>query len=79
MDSSTRLQSPTREGCWLQNSLVYPPDEDQEDVWLQNPMVHKYNNYFRSDELGQNFVSDHNLLEHTFLKTYATCELFDGP
>ena len=28
-----RLQSPTREGCWLQNSLVHPHDEDQEDTW----------------------------------------------
>ena len=37
MDPSTRLQSPTREGCWLQISLVHPDDEDQEDAWLQNP------------------------------------------
>ena len=28
-----RLQSPTREGCWLQNSSVHPHDEDQEDTW----------------------------------------------
>ena len=32
-----RLQSPTREGCWLQSSLVHPNDEDQEAPWLQNP------------------------------------------
>ena len=74
-----RLQSPTIVGCWLQIFLVYPHDEDQEDAWSQNPMVHKYNNFFRSDELGQNFVFSHNLLEQTFLKTCATCELFDGP
>ena len=30
-----RLQTPTREGCWLQSSSVHPDDEDQEDVWLQ--------------------------------------------
>ena len=78
-DSSTRLHSPTREGCWLQSSLVYLHDKDQEDAWWQNPMVHKYNNFFRSDELGQNFVSSHNLLEQTFLKTCAICELFDVP
>ena len=78
-DSSMRLQSPTREGCWLQSSSVYPHDEDQEDAWLQNPTVHKHNNFFRRDELGQNFVSGHNLFEQNFLKVCATCELFDDP
>ena len=28
VDPSTRLQSPTREGCCLQNFLVHPNDED---------------------------------------------------
>ena len=28
-----RLQSPTREGCWLQSSSVYLENEDQEDAW----------------------------------------------
>ena len=45
-DPSTRLQSPTREGYWLQRSLVHPNDEDQEDAWSQNPMVHIHNNFF---------------------------------
>ena len=35
-DSNTRLQSPNREGCWLQSSSVHPNDEDQEDAWSQN-------------------------------------------
>ena len=35
-DSNTQLQSPTREGCWLQSSSVHPNDEDQEDAWSQN-------------------------------------------
>ena len=74
-----QLQSPTREGCWLQSSSVHPHDEDQEDVWSQNPTVHKRSNFFRRDELRQNFVSSHNLLEQTFLKACATCELFYGP
>ena len=78
-DPSTRLQSPTREGCWLQSSLVHPHVENQEDVWSQNPIVHIHNNFFKRDELGQNFVSCHNLLEQTILKAYATCVLFDGP
>ena len=45
-DPSTRLQSPTREGCWLQRSSVHLNDEDLEDAWLQNPMVHKHNSFF---------------------------------
>ena len=78
-DPSTWLQSPTREGCWLQSSLVHPHDNDQEDAWSQNPTVHIYNNFFRKDELGQNFVSGHNLLEQTILKAWATCVLFLRP
>ena len=79
MDPSTRLQSLTREGCWLQSSSVHPNDEDQEDAWSQNPVVHIHSNFFKNDELGQNCVSCHNLLEQTLLNTCATCELFDGP
>ena len=45
-DPSTRLQSLTRECCWLQNSLVHPDDDDQEDVWSQNPTVHKHSKFF---------------------------------
>ena len=79
VNPSTRLQSPTREGCSLQSSSVHPHDEDQEDTWSQNPTMHIHNNFFKRDELGQNFFSGHNLLEQTFLKACATCELFDGP
>ena len=32
-DPSMRLQSLTREVCWLQSSLAHPNDKDQEDVW----------------------------------------------
>ena len=45
-DLNTRLQSPTREGRWLQSSLVHPNDEDQEDTWSQNPTVHIHGNFF---------------------------------
>ena len=78
-DPITRLQSPTREGCWLQSFSVHPHNEDQEDAWSQNPTVHIHSNFFKRDELGQNFVFGHNLLEQTILKTCATCVLFDGP
>ena len=33
----------------------------------------------KNDELEQNCVTGHNLLEQTLLITYATCELFDDP
>ena len=46
-DPSTRLQSLTKKGCWLQSSLVHPHDEDQEDSWLQNPTVHIHSNLFQ--------------------------------
>ena len=52
VDPSTRLQSPTKEGCWLQSFSVLPHDEDQKDAWSQNPTVHIHNNFFRRDELG---------------------------
>ena len=51
-----RLQSPTREGCWLQSSSIHPHDEDQEDVWSQNPTLRsKYTatSLREKDELGQ--------------------------
>ena len=41
-------------------------DEDREDAWSQNLTVHKHSNFFKNDELGQNCVSGHNLLEQTF-------------
>ena len=78
-DPSTRLQSPTREVWWLQSSSVHPHDEDQEDDWSQNLMVHIHSNFFRRDELGRNFVSGYKLLEQTLLNSCATCIYFDGP
>ena len=79
VDPSTWLQSPTREDCWLQSSSVYPYDENQEDAWSQNPTVHIHSNFFRRDDLGQNFVFGYKLLEQTLLNTCATCVHFDGP
>ena len=79
VNPSTRHQSPTREGCWLQSSSVHPHYKDQEDAWSQNPTLHKHSNFFRRDELGQNFFSNYKLLEQTLLNTYATCVHFDGP
>ena len=74
-----RLQSPTREGCWLQSFSVHTHDEDLVDAWSQNPTMHKHINFFRRDELGRNFVSGYKLLEQTLLNTCATYVHFDGP
>ena len=76
-DSSTRLKSPTREGCWLQSFSIHLHDEDLEDAWSQNLTMHKHSNFFRRDELGQNFVSDYKLLEQTLVNTCTTCVYFD--
>ena len=45
-NSSTRLETLTRESCWLRNSSVHLDNEDQENTWLQNPTVHKHSNFF---------------------------------
>ena len=29
-----------------ESSSIHPQNEDQEDAWLQNPMVHKHSNFF---------------------------------
>ena len=79
VNPSTRLQSPTRESCWLQSFSVHPHDEDLEDAWSQNPTMHKHNNFFRRDELGRNFIFGYKLLEQTLLNTCETCVHFDGP
>ena len=77
-DPSTRLQSPIREGYWLQISSVHPNDEDQKDAWSQNPTLHKHSNFFKNDELGQNCVSGHSLFEQSLLNDCATCVPFYG-
>ena len=45
-DSSMRLESLTREGCWQQSSSVHSIDEDQEDAQSQNPTMHIHRNFF---------------------------------
>ena len=64
-DPSTRLQLPTREVVGYK-VLQFIHDEDQEDAWSQNPTVYKHSNFFKNNELGQNYVSSHNLLEQNF-------------
>ena len=79
IDPSTRLQSPTREGCWLQNSSFYHTMKIKKlfgykILWCTNTIASSQERCTRA-----NFVFGHNLLEHTLLNTCATCVSFDSP
>ena len=76
---STRLQSPIREGCWLQSSLVHHMMKikkllGHKPLWCTNTAASSRERWTR-----ENSVSDHNLHEQTLLHTCATCVTFDSP
>ena len=76
VDPNTQLQSPTREGCWLQSSSIH------HTMKIEKLLGHKTlqctNTVASSQErwIRANFVSSHNLHEKTLLNT---CVTFDGP
>ena len=79
MDPSTRLQSPTREGCWLQNSSIHHTMKfekmlDHKTLRCTNTTTSSQERWTRT-----NSVSSHNLLEQTMLNTCANYSTFDGP
>ena len=78
-DPSTRLQSPTREGCWLQSSSVYHTMNIEKLFGYK--ILQCTNTAASSQErwIRANSVSGHNLHEQTLLNTYATCVTFDSP
>ena len=78
-DLSTRLQSPTREGCWLQSFSVHHTMKIKK--LLRFKTLQCTNIVASSQErwIRANSVSGHNLLEQTLLNTCATCVAFDGP
>ena len=78
-DPSTRLQLPTRKGCWLQSSSAYPRWRSRRCLVIKPYGVQTQQLFYKNDELGQNCVSGHNLLEETLFNTCATYEHFDGP
>ena len=65
-DPSTRLQLPTREGCWLQSSSVH------HTMKIEKMLGHKTLRCTNTTTSSQerwtraNFVSGHNLLEQNF-------------
>ena len=78
-DPSMQLQSPTREGYWLQSSSVHHTMKIEKFIGYKT--LRCINTATSSQErwTRANFVSDHNLLEQTLLNTCATCVTFDGP
>ena len=78
-DPSTRFQSPTREGCWLQSFSVHHTMKIEKllgykTLWCTNIATSSQERWTRA-----NFVSGHNLHEQTLLNTCATCVTFDNP
>jgi len=74
-----RLQSPTREGCWQQNSPVHHIMKIEKILghkvlWCSNTAASLQERCTRV-----NSISGHNLLEQTLLNTCVTCVTFDGP
>ena len=79
MDPSTLLQSPTREGCWLQSFSVHHTMNIEKlfgykTLQCTNTAASSQERWIRA-----NSVSGHNLHEQTLLNTYATCVTFDSP
>ena len=72
-DPSTQLQSPTREGCWLQSFSIH------HTMKIKKMLGHKTlrctNTTTSSQErwIRVNSISGHNLLKQTLLNTCATC------
>ena len=65
------------EDCRLQSSLVHPRDEDQEDAWLQNPMVQYTATSLRErDELGQEPCLWSQFVWKSLLNACTTCVPF---
>ena len=54
VDSSTRLQSPTREGCWLQSSSVHPWWRSRRCLVTKPYGAQTQQLLHNNDELGQN-------------------------
>ena len=76
---STRLQSPIREGCWLQSSSVHHTVKI--DKLLGHKILRCTNTAASSQErwTRANFVFGYNLHEQTLLNACATCVNFWRP
>ena len=68
---STRLQSPTRKGCWLQSSSVHPRWRSRRCLVIKPYGAHTQQLLHKNDELRQNCVSGHKLLEQTLCNLWT--------
>ena len=78
-DPSTRLQSPTREGCWLQSSSVHHTIKIEKLLGYKTLQCTNTVASSQERRTRANSVSGHSFLEQTLLNTCATCVTFDGP
>ena len=78
-DPNTRLQSPTRKGCWLQSSSIHHTIKIEK--FLGYKTLRCTNTAASSQEswIRANSISGHNLLEQTLFNTCATYVTFDSP
>ena len=79
-DPSMQLQSPTREGCWLQCFLVHHTMKIKKLLGHKTLQCTKTQQLLhKKDELGQILSPVTICLHKTLLNTCATCVTFDGP
>ena len=79
VDPSTQLQSPIREGYWLQNFLVHHTMKIEKMLDYKTLRCTNTTTSLQERWTKANSVSGHNLLEQTLLNTCATCIHFDDP
>ena len=76
---NTRLQSPTREGCWLQNSSIHHTMKIEKLLSYKSLQCTNTATSSQESWTRANPVFGHNLFEQTFLNTCATCVTFNSP
>ena len=64
---STRLQSPTREGCWLQSSSIYHTMKIKKLLGHKTLRCTNTTTFSQERWIRTNSVSGHNLLEQNFV------------
>ena len=77
-DPNTRLQTPTREGCWLQSSSVHHKMKIKKLIGYKTLQCTNIVASSQERRTRANSISDHNLLEQTLPNTCATCVTFDS-
>ena len=71
VNPSTRLQSPTRKCCWLQSSSIHPWWRLRRCLVIKPYDAQTQQLLHKNDELRQNCVSGHKLLEQTLCNLWT--------